>query len=101
MFATMARQGGHVQLKQADGRTALNMVNMAKHGISRTGIKKTRNLIKKPQAEIREEKKRGVELPGHMSVKVVIEKHLFMIYYNHQDGCLGCQNKIARNPATH
>jgi hypothetical protein len=100
MSATMARQGGRVQLEQADMRIALNMVNMAKHGISRAGIEETKNLIKKPRAEIREEKRRGVELPGHKSVKAVIEKHPSMIYDNHLTGCLICQNKVARNPYT-
>jgi hypothetical protein len=48
MSATMARQGGHVQLKQADMPITLNMVNMAKHGILHTAIKEMKNLIKKP-----------------------------------------------------
>lgn len=96
----MARQGGRVQLEQADMRIAQNVVNMAKHGISRAAIEETKNLIKKPRAEIREEKRRGVELPGHKSVKAVIEKHPSMIYENHLIGCLRCQNNIARNPAT-
>jgi hypothetical protein len=47
MSATMARQGGRVQLEQADMHIALNMVNMVKHGIWRAGIKETKDLIKK------------------------------------------------------
>ena len=96
----MARQSGCVQLEQADMHIALNMVNMAKNGISRAGIEEMKNLIKKPWAEIREEKRRGVELPGHKSVKAVIEKHPSMIYDNHLPGCLLCQNQVAWNPYT-
>ena len=38
MSATMARQGGRVQLEQSDMRLALNMANMVKWEISRAGI---------------------------------------------------------------
>jgi hypothetical protein len=46
MFATMARQGGQVQLEQADMQIALNMEHIAKHGISRSGIEGITPLIK-------------------------------------------------------
>jgi hypothetical protein len=95
MFATMARHSGRVQLKQADLCIALNMVNMAKNGISHTEIEETKNEIINHQAEFREEKRWGIELPGHKRVKVVIEKHAFKIYNDYLDGCLRCQNKIA------
>jgi len=65
MSATMARQGGRLQLEQSDMRLALNMAKMAKEGFSRAAIEETKYLIKKPCAEVREEKKRGVEFPGH------------------------------------
>ena len=65
MSATMARQGGRVQVEQSDMRPALNMAKMAKQGISRAAIEETKYLIKNPRAEVREEKKRGVEFPGH------------------------------------
>jgi hypothetical protein len=96
----MARQGGRVQLEQADMWIALNMVHMAKHGISRSGIEETTHLIKKPRAEIREEKRCGVECPGHRSVKAVIGKHPAMMYENQSDGCLPCQNDGIGNPST-
>jgi hypothetical protein len=99
MAATMARQGGRVQLEQADMRIALNVVEMAKNGISRSAMEDTRNLIKKPRAELREEKRRGVEFHGHQNVKAVIEKHPAMVYQNHTAGCAQCQNGVARNPA--
>jgi len=90
MSATMARQGGRVQLEQSDMRLALNMATMAKGGISRAAIEETQRLIKKPRAEVREEKKRGVEFPGHNKVKAAIERHPAMVRENQTDGCLPC-----------
>ena len=52
MSATMARQGGGVQLEQSDMRLALNMAKMAKGGISRAAIKETQQLIKNPCTEV-------------------------------------------------
>jgi hypothetical protein len=54
MSATMARQGGPVQLEQSDMHLVLNMAIMAKESFSRAAIKETKYLIKKPRAEIRE-----------------------------------------------
>jgi hypothetical protein len=65
MSSTMARQGGWVQLEQSDMRLALNMAKMAEEGFSRATIEEMKYLIKKPRTEVREEKKRGVEFPGH------------------------------------
>jgi histone H3/H4 len=65
MSATMARQGGRVQLEQSDMCVALNMATMATGGFSRTAIEETQQLINKPQAEIWEEMMREVEFPGH------------------------------------
>jgi hypothetical protein len=92
----MARQGGRVQLEHADMRIALNMVHMATHGISRSGIEETTHLIKKPRAE----KRRRVEFPGHRSLKVVIGKHPAMMYENQSDGCLPCHHDSIGNPST-
>jgi hypothetical protein len=100
MSATMARQGGHVQLEQSDMRLALNMAKMAKGGFSRAAIEDTQNQIKKPRAKVREEKKRGVEFPGHNQVKAAIETHTAMLRQNHTPGCLPCQNGNANNPQT-
>jgi len=57
MSVTMARQGGRVQLEQSDIRLALNMAKMANGGFLRAAIEETQQLIKKPHAEVREEKK--------------------------------------------
>jgi hypothetical protein len=100
MLATMARQGGQVQLEQSDMRLALNMAKMAKGGISRAAIEETQQLNKKPRAEVREEKKRGVEFPRHNKVNTAIERHQAMVRENQTDGCLPCQNGTAKNPAT-
>jgi len=96
----MARQGGRVQLEQSDMRLALIMAQMAKGGFSRAAIEDTQQLIKKPRAEVREEKKQGVEFPGHRKVKAAIERHPAIVYENQTDGCLPCQNGTAKNPRT-
>jgi len=41
MSATMARQGGWVQLEQSNMRLVLNMAKMAKGGILRAAIEET------------------------------------------------------------
>jgi len=65
MSATKARQRGRVQLERSDMRQALNMAKMAKEGFPRAAMEESKYHIKKPRAEVREEKKRGVEFPGH------------------------------------
>jgi len=100
MSATMARQEGRVQLEQSDMRLAVNMAKMAKGGFSRTAIEESQFLIKKPRAEVREEKKRGVEFPGHQDVKAATERHQAMLRENPTDGCLPCQHGTAQNPQT-
>jgi hypothetical protein len=65
MSATMARQGGRVQLEQSDMRLALNMAKMAIEGFLCAPIEETKYLIKKPCTLFQEEKKRRVEFPGH------------------------------------
>jgi len=100
MSATMARQGGRVQLQHSDMCLALNMAKMAKEGFSRAAIEETKYLIKKPRAKVREEKKRGVEFPGHKKVKTAIQRHPAMLRQNQTSGCLPCQNGTAKNPQT-
>jgi len=100
MSATMARQGGRVQREQSDMRLALNMAKMAKEGFSRAAIKETKDLIEQPRAEVREQKKRGVEFPWHKKVKVAIQGHPAMLRQNQTAGCLPCQNGTSKNPQT-
>jgi len=54
MSATMARQGGRVQLEQSDMCLALNMAKMAKGLFSCAVIEQTQYLLEKPHAEVRE-----------------------------------------------
>jgi len=87
MSVTIARQGGRVQLEQSDMRLALNMAKMAKEGFSRAAIEETKYLIKKPRAKVREEKKQGVEFPGHKRVKATIQRNPAMLRQNQTSGC--------------
>ena len=65
MSATMARQGGRVQLEQSDMCLACDMAKMAGVGFSLATIGEMQCLTKKPRPEIPDEKKRGVEYPRH------------------------------------
>jgi hypothetical protein len=100
MSATMARQGGRVQLEQSDKRLALNIAKMAKGSFSCAAIEETQQRIIKPRADVREEKKRGVQSHGLQTVKAVMERHPAMVYKNYTAGCLTCQNGTAKNPVT-
>jgi len=100
MSATMARQGGRVQLEQSDMRLALNIAKMAKGGFALAAIEETQFRIKKPRAEVREEKKRGVEFPGHKNVKGGMERQLAMRLEYQTDCCSPCQDGTAQNPET-
>jgi len=100
MAATMARQGGRVQLEQSDMRVVLNLTKMANGRLSRTAKQEMQYLIKKPRAELSEEKKQDVELAGQKMVKAAMERHPAMICHNHMDGCLPCQNGTATNLQT-
>jgi len=57
-------------------------------------------LTKTPYAEVREEKLRGVEYPGHMNLIAAMERHPALHRENQQDGCLSCQKGTAQNPQT-
>jgi hypothetical protein len=82
-------------------RLALKVDKMAKRRFSRAVVEETQYLIKKPRVKVREEKKRGVEFPGHNKVKAAIARHTAMIRQNQTPGCLPCQNSTAKNPQTH
>jgi hypothetical protein len=81
-------------------RLALNMAKMAKKGFSRAAIEETKYVIKKPHAEVREVKKRGVEFPRHKQVKAAIQRHLAMLRHNQTPGCLPYPNGTAKYPQT-
>jgi hypothetical protein len=78
----MARQRGRVQLEQSDIRLALNMAKMVKGGFSRAAVEESQYLIKKPRPKVREEQKRGVEVPGHNKVKAAMARHPAMLRQN-------------------
>jgi len=100
MSATMVIQGGRVQLEQSDMRLAVNMATMAKPGFPRAAMGETQQEITKPRCEFRADKKRGVEVHGHQTVKAAIERHQAMVYNNQIHCCLPCQNGTAKNPQT-
>jgi len=101
MSATMARQGVRVQLEQSDICLAWNMAKMAKGGFSHTAIEDTQYLINKPRAEVREEKKRGVEFRAHRKLNAAMQRHTAMIRQKHTDRCRRCQNGTAWDPLKH
>jgi len=100
MSATMARQGGRVQLEESDMCLALNMAKMAKGGFSCCAIEEMQYLIMKPRAEVQEEMKQEVEYPGHRNVKAAMKSQPAMLREHRTDGCLPCQNGTAQNPPT-
>jgi len=73
---------------------------MAKGWFSRAVMAETQFLIMKPQREVREEKKRGVEFPRHENVKAAMERHPAMIWESQMDSCLPFQHGTAQNPQT-
>jgi hypothetical protein len=81
-------------------RLALNLAKMPTGGFSCTAVEETHYLNKKPCAEVQEEKKQGVQFPGHNKVKAAIARHLAMIRQNQMAGCLPCQNGTAKNLQT-
>jgi len=100
MSGTMVRQGGRVQLEQSNMRLTLKMAKAAKEGFSCARIEERQQLIKKPRAEVREEKMGGVVFPWYNTVKPAIERHWAIVWENPTDGCLPCQHGTAKNAQT-
>jgi hypothetical protein len=73
MSSTIVSQEGRVQLEHANLHLALNVAKMAIDGFSHATIQQTKYLIKKPRAEIQEDKKQGVQFPGHRQRKAVLD----------------------------
>jgi len=92
MSATMAREGGWVQLEQSDMRLALIMAKVATGGFFRATIEEMEFLMMKPQDEVREQKKREVVFSGHKKVKAAMGRHPAMLWDNQTDSCLPSQN---------
>ena len=75
----MSWQGGQVQLEQSNIRLALNVAKMAKEGFLGAATEETQCPITPPNADIRVEKKRRVQIPGHTNVDPAIERHPAML----------------------
>jgi hypothetical protein len=100
MSATMAMRGGRVQLQHSAMHLAFNMAKMAIECFSNATIEETKYCIKQPCGEVREEKQRGVECPGHNKVKAAIPRHTAMLRQNQTSGGLPFQNGTAKNLQT-
>jgi hypothetical protein len=98
--ATMCKHAGRVQLEQSDLRLTMNIMDKSVNGLSSANVDETLDIIRKPRAELREEKRRGVEFKGHKNVKSVMKVHPAMNKRNELEGCLTCQNNVPHNPAT-
>ena len=98
MSTTMASKGCWVQLTQSNMRLVLIIAKMAQGGFSHTAIEETQHLVEKPRAEVPDQKKQEVEIPGDQKVKATMERHPAMVYKNHQAGCLTCQDCTAKSP---
>jgi len=101
MSATIARQGGLVQLELSNMRLAWNMAKMAKGGFSRTAIGETQYVINISCTHVWEDKNRGVEVAWHRKVMAVIERHPAMVLENQAAGYHSCQDGTPENPLTH
>jgi len=100
MSASMAREGGRVELQQSELRAALNIDKMAQWWFSCTTKEETQHLIKKPWAKYQAERMQGVVFPGHDKVRAAIERHLAMDHENRTDGFHPCQDGTAINQQT-
>jgi hypothetical protein len=101
MSAIMAWRGGQVQLESSDMNLVLNMAIMAKGRFSPAAVEEAQYLFKKPRAEVQEEKKWGVEIPGQNKVKSTIVRHPAMFRQNQTDVCLRSQIGSANYLETH
>jgi len=73
---------------------------MPKVGFSPAAIEETQQLMKKPRAEVEDEKMRWVVSAGHYKVKAAMERHPAMVHETRNDGCLPCNTDTAKNPHT-
>jgi len=69
-------------------RPAVMMAEMPIQWFSSAAIQDSQSLMKKSHTKVQEQKKRGVEFPGHREVKAAIERPLAIVCENEMDGCL-------------
>jgi hypothetical protein len=98
MSATMAMEGGRVQLEQSNIHLALTMAKMAKEGYSQATIEEMKYLIEQSCAKVQEEKKWGIEFPVHKIVKAAIQRHTAMLRQNYKSDCVPCPIDTTMNP---
>jgi hypothetical protein len=79
VFADLAWHDCRVQMEQSDMPLALNMAKIVNRGILCATIEKTQYLIKKLQADVGQDKKRAVEIPGYKQVMASIERPSAML----------------------
>jgi len=100
MSATIAREGGRVQLAQSDMHLPMNMAEIAVGGFLPTAIAEMQHLMKKPCARVRAEKKWEVEFPRHREVNAPMESHPAMVHENQTDVRLPYHNGTAKHLQT-
>jgi hypothetical protein len=79
MSATMARQGGQVQLEPSGIHLSLDMAKMPTGWFSLTPIEEAQQLIKTPCTQLHVDIECGVVFSGHNKVKATIKNHLAMV----------------------
>jgi len=72
------------------------MSKIANGGFWGTAIEEMQYLMKKPPAEVQEEKKWGVVFAGHKTVEAAIERYPVIHHQNHMESCLSWLNGTAR-----
>jgi len=100
MSATLARQGGRIQLEQSNMLLAWNMAKLGDGGFLYTAMEEIQYLITRPHGEAQEVRKGGVKSPGHGEMKSATEKHPPMVCENQIDSCLLYENGTAKNTQT-
>ena len=101
MSATVASQGGRVQLEQSDLHLAGKMAKMDIAGVLQTAIEVTQYLNIKLLPQVQQHQTHRAVFSGHETVKTAIERHPTMLCQNHTNRCLPCYNGTAVNALTH
>jgi len=98
MSASMARQGGRVQLEPSNMHLAMNMAKMSKGRFPNSVIEHTQSLNSNPCTEVWEENNRGVEFPSHTMNKAVIGRPAAMLRQYHRAAWHPWPNGTTMNP---
>jgi len=82
MFSTWLQQWQGKEVGYSWNSPTCTCIEYGQNGQRRLfahAMQETKYLIKKPRAEVQEEKKRSVEFPGHKKVKAAIQRHPAML----------------------